>query len=117
MQKVMFFDMLFKPIEQPDFETCTTDDFWQLIYNSDYIFIDGKAALEEFKTVVNKFVDDKTDSIYSINDTGAYGYFINGESKWVKILDVIRDIEKLKQNVTQAYIHNSRLPFEGDEEL
>lgn len=114
MQKVMFFDMLFQPIEQPDFKTCTEEDFWQLIYNADYIFIDGKDALEEFKKVVKKFVRDHRDSLYGIDETGAYGYFINGKDRWVKVMNVIRELESLKQNVTAAYIHNTRLPFEGD---
>lgn len=116
MREVMFFDSLLAPVEQPDFETCTKDDFWHLIYSSDYIFIDGEDALKEFKSITNKFVDDEKDSIYSINDTGAYGYFINGEDKWVKVLDVVRDLERLNRDVVQAYIRNSVLPLQGDSE-
>ena len=117
MNKVMFFYEDYRPVPEPDFETCTHDDFWGLIYSADYIFIDGKEGLENFKSIIKKFVHDLNDSLYSINEPGIYGYFVNGENdKWTKILSVIRELEVMRCEIQTAYIKNSRLPLEGEED-
>ena len=114
---VMFFDENMKPLEKPNFEKCSNDEFNEMYFDCYYIFIDGRKALDEWNQVYSKFVNDH-ESPFTL--TGAYRVNCTGhvnEEYWVHLMTKISELTVEKNRLQAAYIHHSRLPLQGGEEL
>lgn len=54
-QDVRFYSTAIGEIEPPDFETCDKAEFFLFYSRPDCIYIDGYKALEQWKSVLDKF--------------------------------------------------------------
>lgn len=103
MKGIMFFDDNLKEVKLPEVNKEAWDDFMSKVQ---YAFFDIPERLAWFKETYKQF--DNYDGLFDKDLTGAY---MLEDEYWYLCKD-----ESIRNKIVQAYIMNTKLPLEGEDD-